>query len=155
MKVDFNLIWDWGMELLPAKLNTQDAKAMICAIGLQESRFEYRRQMNEGPAMGWWQFERGGGVFGVLNNDYTEKIIKPICSRLGVEPTSEECWQALQYNDVLALCFARLLLYTGPWKLPGPTDVREGWRQYLWCWRPGKPHEHTWQGNFIKAWQIV
>ena len=38
-----------GLALLPAKMSGSKAKIMLLAIGLQESRFEHRRQMG-GPA---------------------------------------------------------------------------------------------------------
>lgn len=51
--------------LLPGVAFTPEAKVMLLAIGLQESRFEHRRQI-KGPARGFWQFEAGGGTAGVL-----------------------------------------------------------------------------------------
>ena len=58
-----------ALALLPAAMNTPQARCMLLAIGLQESRFVHRRQIG-GPARGFWQFERGtrtsrGGVWGV------------------------------------------------------------------------------------------
>ena len=57
-----------ALALLPAAMNTPQARCMLLAIGLQESRFVHRRQIG-GPARGFWQFERGtrtsrGGVWG-------------------------------------------------------------------------------------------
>lgn len=42
-----------ALSLLPARMDSSRARAMLLAIGLQESRFEYRRQMNNGPARGF------------------------------------------------------------------------------------------------------
>ena len=155
MNFDFNLIWKWTMSLLPPKMDSTEAKAMVLAIGFQESKFEHRRQMNDGPARGYWQFEQGGGVRGVLNHPATERYIKVFCQKFDIPWYPLECWNAIEYNDVLACAFARLLLLTAPWSLPGPTAVEEGWKQYLWCWRPGMPRRDDWPDNFIKAWQLV
>lgn len=54
-----------GLELLPAKMDTPKARVMMLAIGMQESRFEHRKQIG-GPARGFFQFEEAGGVRGVL-----------------------------------------------------------------------------------------
>lgn len=154
--IDLDLIWKWTMEVLPAeKFDSPAAKAGVFAIGFQESRFEHRKQMDDGPARGWWQFEQGGGVRGVLNHPYTARYASDICRRFDIEPYPWACWAALEWNDVLACAFARLLLYTAPWPLPGPEAHAEAWRQYLWAWRPGKPHEDTWKASYVSGWQMV
>lgn len=155
MIIDFEAVWRESMDILPAGMDSVKAKAEIIAIGLQESRFEHRRQMNNGPAMGFWQFEQGGGVRGVLNHAQTKRIATALCARFNIEASVIPTWSALEHNDVLACCFARLLLLTAPWPLPGPDDPDEGWRQYEWCWRPGKPHPEFWPENFSRAWQMV
>lgn len=48
--------------LLPAKMESPQAVVMLLTIGLQESLFEHRRQLGNGPARSFWQMERGGGV---------------------------------------------------------------------------------------------
>lgn len=48
--------------LLPAKMESPQAVVMLLAIGLQESRFAYRRQMRNGPAKSFWQAEQSGGM---------------------------------------------------------------------------------------------
>ena len=48
-------ILDPAAKLLPG-MDSAKARVMLLAIGLQESRFEHRRQIG-GPARGFWQFE--------------------------------------------------------------------------------------------------
>ena len=120
MIIDFNSVWQESMSLLPAGMDSVKAKAEVIAIGYQESQFEHRRQMNNGPAMGFWQFEQGGGVRGVLNHAQVKTIAAAVCSHVGVEASVIPVWNALEHDDVLACCFARLLLFTAPWPLPGP-----------------------------------
>src|SRR5690606_27518522 len=75
-----------GLELLPSRMDTPKARLMLLAIGLQESRFDHRRQIG-GPARGLWQFERGGGVRGVLRHPSSKWIALDVCRARGVDPT--------------------------------------------------------------------
>lgn len=154
MLENFDTIWSAGMKFLPSKLASTEAKAGVLAIGLQESEFKHRRQLGDGPARGLWQFEQSG-VRGVLNHAYTTGLIKPILASFLYEDYTPTVWTAIEHNDLLALIVARLLLYTAPWPLPGPTEAPEAWRQYLWCWRPGRPREEKWLENYTKAWQLI
>lgn len=144
-----------ALALLPAKMDTPEARIMLLAIGLQESRFMYRRQKNEGPAMGFWQFERGGGVTGVLTHKSSKDLATKVCEIRGVQPSSMAVWKMLEMDDVLAACFARLLLYTDPHSLPVIGNAAGAWEYYLRNWRPGKPHRHTWDEFYTQAKEQV
>jgi len=144
-----------ALDLLPGKMASAPARAMLLAIGLQESGFKARIQMPRGPAHGWWQFEKNGGVAGVLEHPLTAPIITPICDLLVYPATTIACYAAIVDNDVLAACFARLLLWTDPRALPKANESAKGWSIYLAQWRPGKPHRETWALHFAEAWRIV
>ena len=120
---------------------------MLLAIGLQESRFLYRRQIR-GPAKGWWQFESGGGVKGVLNHHASAREIERVLGKIHVAKT--DVYTAIEWHDQLATVMARLLLYTDPKPLPAVTDTEGAWALYSRVWRPGKPHPGTWSA-FHKA----
>ena len=143
--------------LLPEPMHSKEATAMLLAIGLQESKFQARRQLPKGPARGFWQFERAGGVAGVLNHRSTQKYIRRVlgslCYPIGIDDYA--CHTAIEHNDVLACCFARLLLWTLPDPLPGRLAVDKAWHVYADAWRPGKPHPETWAENYALAWEIV
>lgn len=141
--------------LLPGAMASREATAMLLAIGLQESRFEHRRQMGNGPARGFWQFERMGGVNEILTTASTKPIIEPIVRLFLFQPTPTACHEAIQTHDVLATCFARLLLWVDPRPMPSPIEHEKGWSIYLRNWRPGKPHSSTWKSNFEQAWSVV
>lgn len=141
--------------LLPQAMNRLEARAMLLSIGLQESQFEARRQGGGGPARGFWQFERGGGVTGVLGHPSTMEASAAVCAALCYTPTVATCYTAIEHNDVLACCFARLLLWTLPDRLPTRDQSDRGWAQYLHAWRPGKPHPASWADNFATAWAVV
>lgn len=134
--------------LLPPAMNTPAAWRMLTAIGLQESRFRYRAQVL-GPARGFWQFEMGG-VNGVLRHEASRDAARDVLARLAYADTSpQKIHEALQHNDVLAACFARLLLWTDARPLPATSSA--GWESYLDTWRPGKPHPNTWALFFEAA----
>lgn len=139
-----------ALALLPARMNSPEAEIMLLAIGLQESRLIHRRQIG-GPGRGLWQFERGGGVAGVLRHPSSRDHAVRVCDARGVAPVAEQVYQRLEHDDVLAAAFARLLLWTDPAALPGASDPQGGWDLYLRTWRPGKPHRHTWDKLFASA----
>ncbi|HGW5372263.1 TPA: hypothetical protein ACNIJL_001227 [Pseudomonas aeruginosa] len=123
--------------LLPAKMESPQAVVMLLTIGLQESLFEHRRQLGNGPARSFWQMERGGGVHGVLTHRASAACAAVICAHQGVEPNDMAVWQAIERDDVLACALARLLLYTDPSRLPDLGDEAGAWDLYLRTWRPG------------------
>ena len=139
-----------ALMLLPAKMTSPQAELMLLAIGLQESRFEHRRQIG-GPARGFWQFERAGGVQGVLRHSATALLAKAVCKERGVEPTSTEVYGRLEHDDLLACAFARMLLWTDLQALPAIGYSSASWQYYLRTWRPGKPHRHTWDALYAQA----
>ena len=144
-------IFPAAFALLPAGMDSAPARAMLVAIGLQESRFKYRKQVG-GPAHGFWQFEHGGGVRGVLQHPQTRNTIREVLTTLSYDDTTLTSYNAIVDNDVLACCYARLLLFTLPNTLPAQGDADEGWRQYISAWRPGKPHRETWDAFYLQAW---
>lgn len=148
-------------ELLPAPMmKSPRAWAMLLAIGLQESKFLERRQVVDkkkrtfGPARGFWQFERGGGTAGVLQHTKTSEIARQVLRDLRYPNvhSARDTHYLLHDNDLLACCFARLLLWTVPGPLPSRHNSLDGWRQYLEGWRPGDPHPKTWDLYYTEAW---
>lgn len=134
--------------LLPDDMATQQATTMLLAIGMQESQFKYRQQMNGGPAQGFWQFEISG-VRGVMEHPATRGIAADILGFLVYPADAGQVHAALQDNDVLAATFARLYLWTDP--RPLPVSAQDGWSYYLDIWRPGDPHPETWNAAWAAA----
>ena len=137
------------------------AEAMLIAIGLQESRFIFRDQIvpgkrpeEIGPATGFWQFERDGGVAAVMQHALTADIARRVSAAAGVAWERDAIWRAFTKpeGDQLATAFARLLLFADPAPLPAPSAASEdaAWACYLRNWRPGRPHRETW-GRFWAA----
>lgn len=144
--------------VLPPPLASTRATAMLLAIGLQESKFTERIQLPHGPARGFWQFERGGGVRGVMSHKTSKPLLLAALRELrfdyaiGLELS---CHRLVECNDTVAAVFARLLLATLPERLPALHEPNTAWQQYLDAWRPGKPHPETWRENYERAWVLA
>lgn len=138
-----------AFEILPVEMYSARALQLLYAIGWQESRFENRRQIG-GPARGFWQFEMGGGVRGVMSYSSTANLVPQVLDTLQYpkDLNAKGIYTAIEHNDILAACLARLLLWTLPDTLPNIDDPNKGWEQYKAAWRPGKPHPKTW----LTAW---
>lgn len=146
---------------LPARMASDEARVMLLAIGLQESRFRHRLQMPlrpgmpPGPARGFWQFERGGGVTGVLTHQVSRDMAAAVIDKRRIPNESRAVWTALAEDDVLAAIFARLLLFTDPRPMPAIGDDAAAWAYYIRNWRPGKPHPQTWRALYDSAVETV
>lgn len=149
-----SLAIDPAYHQLPARMESDSATVLLLAIGLQESRFEHRRQIG-GPARGFWQFERGGGVAGVLRHPVSKAAALKVCDARGVSPVPEQVYWRLEFDDVLAAAFARLLLFTDPAPLPAIGECGKAWDYYLRTWRPGKPHRRTWDELYALAMESM
>lgn len=144
-----------ALALLPARMGTDEARCMLLAVGLQESRFVYRRQIG-GPARGFWQFEKGtrasrGGVWGVYLHAASRDHLALLCQARSVACDPDAVYAALEYDDVLAAGVARLLLWTDPRALPPVGETAAAWALYLRTWRPGKPWPDSWSGLYQQA----
>lgn len=133
-----------ALALLPSIMDTPSARVLLLAFGLQESRFEHRDQLEKGgkntalgPALSFWQFERAGGVLGVLQHKASRIHAVRICTARGVNADSRAVWRRMAVDDVLGAAFARLLIWTDPLALPLASDAESAWRLYLRTWRPG------------------
>lgn len=154
-------VYDHGLtpalSLLPMKMDSLRARALVMAIGFQESKFEFRFQI-VGPARGYWQFERQGGVRGVLTHPSSIQEAQQVIKDLDFYNTSDieiMCHNLIAYNDILAAAFARLLLWTSPKQLPSAFQEQEAWEYYLECWRPGKPRPTDWPASFKQGWEVA
>lgn len=146
---------------LPARMASDEARVMLLAIGLQESRFTHRvqmplrRGMPPGPARGFWQFERGGGVRGVLTHPASRDEARQSLAQRGIPVDERVVWEKLAEDDILAAVFARLLLFTDAAPLPPIGRDAPAWACYIRNWRPGKPHPQTWKALYDSAVETV
>jgi hypothetical protein len=143
--------------LLPGVMHSPEADAHLLAIGHQESEFIARVQLPHGPAHGFWQFEGGktAAVAGVLEHPATRAYAIQVCHELQYDAERAAVYEAITHNDILACCFARLLLWTLPGRLATRDQEPKGWSQYLTAWRPGAPRPDDWHDCWSSAWQLV
>lgn len=139
---------------------TPDVCVLLLAIGLQESKLVYRRQIGNGPARGIFQFEKGtassrGGVTGLMLHQGSVALMKAVCVARKVPWDATAIWSALETDDVLACCVARIMLWTDPKKIPSREDEQAGWNCYARIWRPGKPRPDHWAANHAAALEAV
>lgn len=130
------------------------ALVMLMAIAGQESAWAHRRQIG-GPARSYWQFEQGGGVAGVLRHPATKGAINAVCTKIDIPCDTATVYEAMAWNDTLAACMARLLLFSDPWPLPALGERDAAWRYYLDCWRPGMPHPQSWPARYAVAMDLA
>lgn len=148
--------------LLPARMNAPAATVQLLATTLQEDPQQLRRQMGNGPARGLWQFERGGGVKGVMTHPASAEAMQALCLARGCPFAAMDIWERLETDDVLAAGAARLLYWTDPKRLPDARDedypgawAAAGWALYLRTWRPGQPHREFWDAHHMAARRAV
>lgn len=149
-----------ALALIGLHADSPQARVLLLAIGLQESAFSYRRQMGDGPARGFWQFELGtkasrGGVWGVYLHHVSHEPLRLLCHERDVSFDTTPIWAALETDDILAAGVARLLLLTDPQRLPALGEEQAAWDCYARNWRPGKPRPGDWPENYRLAMQEV
>lgn len=129
-------LWADAAAALP---RSRASDVLLLAIAGQESAWTHRAQvsvgMEAGPARGWWQFERGGGVAGVLTHRASKDKARALCEAAMVQPTPAAVWRAIEGHDGLAYGFARLLAWVDPAAIPTEKDAAFAF--YLRGWRPG------------------
>ncbi len=147
-----------ALDLLPAKMGSIEARIMLLAIALQESGLAHRWQVIDlarpwikGPARGLMQFERGGGVAGVLRHAASRDHAADVCLARGVVAAPAQVYDALDKDDILAVALGRLLLWTDPHRLPGVGDALGALALYLRVWRPGAYHNGSASQRFALA----
>lgn len=149
------LALDPAFLILPMAMDSPTARFLLLAIGLQESGFTTRRQMGDGPARGFWQNEKGGGVKGVVTNLSTAAHCRNLALAQQVRFDVDAIYNALEHDDVLAAGVARLILFADPRQLPPMDDPALTWACYERNWRPGKPRPQDWPKNHAAALAFI
>ena len=142
-------------------MGSDAGRVLTLAIAIQETRLATRLQLDEnGKALrkygrGWWQFEAGGGVLGVMNHPASRVTAQAVCQLCFVPWAKGDIHEAIAWHDLLAPCFARLLLWTDPLPLPTPIEPDKAWLYYVRVWNPGKPRPEAWKASHQLAYETV
>jgi len=131
---------------------TKPSLLWTLTIAGQESSWKFRLQQS-GPARGFWQFERYGGVAEVIQK--TPIQLGAICDDLHIPFNTDTIFQAMAWNDTLACTMARLLLWQDPKPLPSIEDEEGGWQYYIRNWRPGAPHRDVWSICYKASYNVL
>ncbi len=154
MKYAYDLIYDAASQLWPAKMIQIESRALMLAVGLQTSRFEHRRQV-QGAGRGFWGFDQSGAIHSVLQHPSTRGAIRYVLDKLRYDDSSWTSYVACESNDILAMSFARMLL----WIVPGPLPVRgahqAAWIYYCNAFLPTAVNRETWNAFYDEAWSYV
>jgi hypothetical protein len=144
-----------AFSILPVQMDSIAAKAMLIAIGLQESKLTHRRQV-EGPAKGLWQNEPNS-IIALRTNSRTKAHVENVLSSLmySTKLDAHQIYDICEHNDILSCSLARLLLWAIPTHLPAPGDFDQSWGQYLAAWNPGQPNRARWNLSYTMAWQEI
>lgn len=136
-----------GLALLPEPLRSLDAKVQLYATSIQENPTRAPRQIIKkdgklqpiGPAAGDYQFEKTGGIRGLLNfkSESVQSLLTSVCAARQVLRTVDGLFDAIQRDPVLAAALARLLYFTDAGALPKAGAEQYAWDVYLRTWRPG------------------
>lgn len=143
--------------LLPSRMDTADAELLLLATAYQETKLKFRRQMPSGPARGWWQMEGGpySGIAQVLTHKATADLARETCEDLcvplglGDDGSRANIHEAMEYCDLLAAVFARLLYYTD--RDPLPKSREDAYSYYVRNWHPGHERPEDWLESWERA----
>lgn len=139
---------------LPSKMESPQASVQLLAIFLQESGLTERRQRGNGPARGIGQCEIES-IQNAFQHPVTSGLAKQVATNLGYDPVAVLVYDQLANDDVLAACFARLILWLDPGPLPTLGHEAAAWDYYKRNWRPGKPRIADWHENYEAAIEAV
>lgn len=158
---------DSGLDLLPEPLRTLDAKVQLYATSVQENPTRAPRQIIKkdgklqpiGPAAGDYQFEKTGGIRGLINfkSARVQQMLVGVCKARKVAVTVDALFDAIQVDPVLAAALARLLYFTDAGALPEAGAEQYAWEVYLRTWRPGayerdpKGLRAKWSNSYAEA----
>lgn len=138
---------------------SDEADCISLAVKCQESGLTAVRDQGDpavtGPATGLWQFEKGGGIWEVLNHGKIAPIFRNLCARVGVDPVADTVWRffTTAASDELAAAAARLVIYLDPAPIPPATlaAAPAALAYYLRRWRPAKSPKR--EADFVRdAW---
>ena len=120
------------------KYASDDAVNLVLATGIAESRYEYIRQMGDGPARSFWQVEPATCVDNLAHYlKHRPKLMKKCANASMVDLKhwqnyDEKIWEdILETNIAAAIVHARLKYWRVPKKMPKSIEGQANyWKKY-------------------------
>lgn len=125
-------------QLMGHKYASKDAVELVLATGIVESRYEYIRQMGDGPARSFWQVEPASAVDNCQHYlKYRPELMKS-CAMASLVDTKywqmfeEEIWaEILEKNIAAGIVHCRLKYRRVPKRLPKSLEGQaQYWKKY-------------------------
>ena len=121
-----------------SKFASEDAIELILATGIVESRYEYIRQMGDGPARSFWQVEPATCVDNLAHYlKHRPKLMKKCAEATLVDVKhwqnyDERVWaEILEKNIAAGIVHCRLKYWRVPKKMPSSIEGQSAyWKKY-------------------------
>ena len=123
---------------MDSRFASDDAVNIVLATGIVESRYEYIRQMGDGPARSFWQVEPASAVDNCQHYlKYRTELMKgcAVASFVDIkywQTFEEEMWaEILEKNIASGIVHCRLKYRRVPKKLPSSLEAQaDYWKKY-------------------------
>ena len=120
------------------KFASDDAIHLVMATGIVESRYEYIRQMGDGPARSFWQVEAATAVDNLAHYLKHRKKLMGKCAEASLvdlkhwQNLDEKLWEEiLEKNIAAGIVHCRLKYWRVPKKMPNSIEGQaEYWKKY-------------------------
>jgi len=125
-------------EKMGTKFASEDAVNLVLATGIVESRYEYIRQMGDGPARSFWQVEAATAVDNLMHYlKHRPKLMQECANASYVDlkhwqDFDENIWEEiLEKNIAAGIIHCRLKYWRVPKKMPSSIEGQAYyWKKY-------------------------
>jgi len=120
------------------KFASDDAVNLVLATGIVESRYEYIRQMGDGPARSFWQVEAATAVDNLAHYLKHRKKLMSRCAEASLvdlkhwQNLDERIWEEiLEKNIAAGIVHCRLKYWRVPKRMPNTIEgMANYWKKY-------------------------
>ena len=120
------------------KFASDDAVSLVLATGIVESRYEYVRQMGNGPARSFWQVEAATAVDNLAHYLKHRKSLMGKCAEASLvdlkhwQSYDEKLWEEiLEKNIAAGIIHCRLKYWRIPKRMPSSIEGQAAyWKKY-------------------------
>ena len=123
---------------LGSKYASDDAVRLVVATGIVESRYEYLRQMGDGPARSFWQVEAATAVDNLAHYLKHRPKLMSKCAEVSLvdlkhwQNFDEKLWEEiLEKNIAASIIHCRLKYWRVPKRMPNSIEgMANYWKKY-------------------------